>query len=205
MELRIPTRLLSTALQQKEVKLLRLFATAKLHGHRTPLESLYSDLKIHPRTGSRLVKKLTGRGYAGCDGEFLFPRSWEKLDFNKRGGLYLTLCPKDVKKFEALCFAQALKKLYRRREGQRSELGRTRQIDLPTGYLCAALKIKERRFKMLKAAAQRYGFISVIPQYKTIGKLKDYDALKKHLKGVPIMKRGRHVVVPEVSKIRILI
>jgi hypothetical protein len=205
MELRIPNSLLSTALQNKEIKLLRLFASAKLQGHRSDLEPLYKDLKIHPRTGSRIIKKLVERGWAGCDGVSLFPRSWHKLKINKRGGLYLVNVPKDVKRFEALAFAQALKKIYRGRVNRRLENGKAVQEDYPTRYLCSVLGLKERRFKSLKASARRYGFISVIPQFRVIGKLKDYEALRKHLRGVPVMKRGRNVVVPEVSKTRVLI
>lgn len=204
-EIRIPNKLLSTALADKETKVLRLFATAKLAGHRSQINTLLERLKIHPKTGSRLIKKIVDKGWAGTDGDFIFPRSWRKLKVSKRGGLYMTSAPQDLKRFEALCFAKGLKSIYRKRGGPHSSQRRIKQEDLPTGFLCAALGIKERRFKMLKASAQRYRFISVTPQTTVIGKAKDFHALKRNIHGPPVFVRGKHTVVPDVSKIRVLI
>ncbi len=206
-ELRIPSRLLATALAEKKVKQLRLFATAKLEGHRIEINALCEGLKIHPKTGKRLVNKLVTDEWAGTDGEYIFPRSWRKLKFSKRGGLYITTAPKNLKKFEALCFAKALKKILSRKTSpQRPEIGRTKQnADLPTTYLTKALGLKERRFKSLKSNAQKYRYISVKPQFKIIGKVSEYAAISKNLHGIPVFKRGRHTVVPDISKIRVLI
>jgi hypothetical protein len=204
-ELRIPTRLLSSALADKKTKQLRFFASAKLEGHRAEIKPLSEGLKIHPKTCQRLVKSIVNEGWAGCDGKFLFPRAWRKLKFNKRGGLYIITAPKDLKKFEALCFAKGLKKLYRKLGGQRSTKGRTLQNDLPARYLSKALKLSDRRFERLKASAQKYRFISVKRQYSIVGKAKDYPALKKNLHGLPLFKRGNSVVVPDVAKIKVLI
>lgn len=204
-ELRLPNRLLSSALSEKKIKQLRFFASAKLEGHRSEIQPLCECLKIQPKTCQRLVKKIVLEGWGGTDGTFLFPRSWSKLQFSKRGGLYLTNAPKDLKRFEALCFAKALKKVYRQKGSPHSSKRRVKQTDFPTGYLCSALGLKERRFKTLKALAQRYRFISVIPQIRIIGKVKDFDAMKKNLHGPRIFKRGKHVVTPDISKIKVLI
>jgi hypothetical protein len=204
-ELRIPSRLLSTALSGKKVKQLRLLATAKLEGHRIEINTLCECLKIHPKTGQRLVKKLVADEWAGTDGAYLFPRSWRKLKFSKRGGLYITTAPKDLRKFEALCFAKALKKLYRKPGGQHSNKGRVVQNDFPARYISKSLGLSERRFERLKASAQRYRYISVKPQVKIIGKASEFVAISKNLHGVPVFKRGKHTVVPDISKIRVLI
>lgn len=204
-ELRIPSRLLSTALSQKKVKQLRLLATAKLEGHRVKIDALFEVLKIHTKTGQRLVKKLVADEWAGTDGEYLYPRSWRKLKFSKRGGLYITTVPKELKRFEALCFAKALKKLYHKPGGQHSNKRRVEQNDFPARYISKSLGLSERRFERLKASAQRYRYISVRPQYRIIGKASEYGAISKNLHGVPAFKRGKHTVVPDISKIRVLI
>lgn len=204
-ETRIPIRLLQIALARKQTRLLRLFAAAKLEGRRAEINALFDRLKIHPRTGQRLIKKIVDEGWAGTDGTYIFPRSWRKLSLSKRKGLYITCAPKDLKKFEALCFAQSLKSLYRKRGGPHSKKRRVQQTDFPTGYLSAAMGLKERRFKTLKAAAQRYRFISVTPQVTIIGQAKDYHALKSNIHGPPVFVRGKHTVVPDVSQIRVLI
>lgn len=204
-ELRIPARLLSTALTDKKVKQLRLLASAKLEGHRAEINGLCEALKIHAKTGQRLVNKLVVNGWAGTDGQFLFPRSWRKLKFSKRGGLYIITVPKDLKKFEALCFAMALKKLYRKPGSQHSNKRRVEQNDFPARYIFKSLRLSERRFERLKASAQRYRYISVRPQFKIIGKASEYGAISKNLHGVPVFKRGKHTVVPDISKIRVLI
>ena len=204
-ELRIPFRLLATALADKKVKQLRLLASAKLEGYRVELSALFESLKIHPTTGKGQVKKLEADGWAGTDDEYLFPRGWRKLKFNKRGGLYITSAPKDFEKFEALCFAMALKKLYRKLGSPHSNRRRVKQKDFPARYLAKSLGLSKRRFERLIARAQRYRYISVRPQVKIIGKASEYAAIRKNLHGVPVYKRGKHTVVPDISKIRVLI
>lgn len=205
-EIRIPNKLLSSALAAKQTKALRLFATAKLDGHRSEIKPLLDLLKIQPKTGQRLIKKIVDKGWAGSDGTFLFPRSWRRLTLSKRGGLYLTTVPQDLRRFEALAFAKGLKSLYRKKGGS-PHPGKRRVTpkDFPTGYLCSALGLKERRFKTLKASAQRYRYIAVTPQYRIIGTANDFPLLKKNLHGPPVFKCGKHTVVPDVSKIRVLI
>lgn len=204
-ELRIPSRLLSSALAGKKTKALRLFASAKLQGHRAEICPLLESLKIQPKTGGRLINKVVADGWAGSDGEFLFPRAWRKLSYRKRGGLYLTTAPKDLKKFEALCFAMGLKRIYRKGGSPRSMKGRALQEDFPTRYLSSSLGISERRFERLKADARRYKFITVEPQSFTIvGDFREISVIRKHMK-LPVFRRGTNAVVPELSKIRVLV
>lgn len=206
-EIRIPNKLLTAALSQKVTKALRLLAAAKLDGHRSEIQPLLDRLGIHPKTGQRLIKKVVDNGWAGTDGVFLFPRSWSKLKTSKRGGLYLTSAPVDLKRFEALCFAKSLKSILSRKASPaRSDRGRTSQKpDLPTTYLCRSMGIKERRFKTLKAEAQRYKYLAVTPQVTIIGRRPDYAQLRKNLHGPPVFVRGEHTVVPAISKIKVLI
>lgn len=205
-EIRLPNRLINSCLSDKKIKLLRFIAFAKLQGHRSEIKGLLTDLKIEPKTGKRLIQKAVSEGLAGTDGEFFFPRSWRKLGLSKRAGLYLTdkYNFRNLIKFEALCFAKALKKIIRkgsRHANKRSVL----QDGFPTGFLCKALELRERRFKTLKANAQRYRFISVRPQFKQVGKASDFNALKKNSHGVPVFVSGKNCVVPSASKINVLI
>lgn len=204
-EIRAPKRLISSALADKQIKLLRFFIAAKLDGHRSEIKALCQRLKIHPKTALRLIKNITAKGWAGTDGTFIYPRSWRKLKLSKRGGLYLTTTPNNLKKFEALCFAMALKQLYRKTGGPQPNKGRLEQEDFPTGFLAEFLGIKERRFKSLKASAQRYRYISVTPQVTIIGAAKDFHCLKKNIHGPPVFIRGKHTVVPDISKLKVLI
>lgn len=206
-ELRIPGRLLADALAGKFMKQLRLFATAKLDGHRSEIKPLCECLKIHPKTCKRMIKKLVQDGWAGSDKDktFLFPRAWSKLKTSKRGGLYITKPPLDLKRFEALAFTMGLKRLYRKQGSPHSKQERVKQKDFPARYLCKWLGISQRRFERLKSNAQRYRYISVKPQVRIIGKASDYPALQKNLHGIPIFKRGKHVVTPDISKIQVLI
>lgn len=205
-EIKIPTRLLSCALKEKTVKALHLLAYAKIiGGHRIEREAIRKGLKLHDKTARRIIKQIVDKGWAGTDGEYLFPRSWRQLNERKRGGLYLTKVPTDLKRFEALCFAKALKKLYRKRGSSHSIKGRVQQTDFPARYIAASLGISERRLVRLKAMAQRYRFITVIPQLAIVGKDVDYPAIRKNLPGLPVFRKGKHTVVPEVSKIKVLI
>lgn len=204
-ELRIPNKLLSAALAAKETKALRLFATAKLDGHRSEIKPLLKRMKIKPKTGQRLIKKIVDNGWAGSDGTFLFPRSWRKMDLSKRGGLFLTDAPTDLKRFEALSFAKGLKNIYRKKGSPHPGKRRVKQEDFPSRYLAKSLQLSERRFERLKASAQRYRYIAVTPQYTIIGTAKDFPLLKKNLHGPPVFKRGKHTVCPDVSKIKVLI
>lgn len=215
-EIRIPSRLLSDALANKIIKQLRLFATAKLEGHRSEIKPLCKCLKIQPKTCQRSIKKIIQAGWAGTDGTFLFPRSWDKLKFSRRGGLYITAAPRNLIKFESLCFAMALKKLYQklnRKKGspQHSKAGRKQkrilQEDFPTGYLSKSLGISERRFERLKATATRYKFISVKPQkFEWVGKANELPAWRKNYPDRAFFKtKGGYCYSPEISKIRVLI
>ncbi len=202
-EVRVPARLLATALHKKEVKALRLLVTAKLQGHRCEISFLRRALKIKDRTCRRLVTEVTEKGWAGADNDYVFPRAWRKMSFNKRGGLYLINAPRDPLRFEALCFAFALKKIYRRRGSPHSIKGRVKQKDFPARYLCEALGVSERRLTRLKRAARKYKFISITRRFSVVGKAVEIDALRKNLKGVGVFAHGKNALVSLPSRIRI--
>jgi hypothetical protein len=136
--------------------------------------------------------------------------------------LYLTIpgslkILKDLKRFEALCFAQALKRLYQKRKKKRklsrqqwvphSSTRRVMQRDFPARYLCKSLRISERRFERLKASAASYKFIRVKPQkFELIGKANVLTAWKKNYPDRAFFRtRGGYCYTPEMSKIRVCI
>jgi len=201
-EIRIPIKLLGTCLSQKKLKLLWVFASAKLLGnHRIEISKLLCRLKIRPRTGRRLINGLIQLGWVGSDGNFIFPRSWKTLGLKRRRGLYLTRLFQR-KKFEALCFTKVLK-----RETGRAILhfkkGKVMQ-GFPASFLCNAMGLKYRRFQELKAHAQRYRLISVIRQYNRLGVSNEITQIRKNLKGVAVFVRGKFCVSPAFSKVQFL-
>lgn len=204
-ELRIPLHFLSSLLAEKRIGLLRFFTSAKLFGHRCEIKNLCQRLNVKQKTCERLVEKLVQEGWAGTDGTFLFPRAWSKLNLIRRGGLYITQIPKDKGRFEALCFAKALKRIYRGKGSLHSTKGRVMQKDFPARYLSKALGISGRRFERLKSTARKYKFISVFRQFTIVGDRRNFASLRRNLHDVTLIKRGKHVVVPEISKIKFLI
>lgn len=200
-EIRIPTDLLCTALERKRVRHLQLFAVAKLlHGHRVRIDQLTEEMDLHPRTGKRIIHDVVTEGWAGSDGINLFPRSWLRLGLSKRRGLYLTdaLILSDKKKFEALCFAWALRRLYQRKA--RTERGSTTPM-LSVKYTCEALGISERRCERLRAAAQRYGFIRIRRSYEVLGKRSECQSLRRNIHGPPVFPAGKHTITPAPSTV----
>src|SRR5690606_18700974 len=125
------------------------------------------------------------------DGKYLFPRGWRRIKYSKRGGLYLTdtAILSDLKRFEALCFAMALKRLYRAKA--RAERGSAKPT-LSLRYVSEVLRLKERRCKQLRASAQRYGFMSIKRTYSVLGKRKDLPSLRKNIHGPPVFGRGNY-------------
>ncbi len=103
-EIRIPNKLLSFfALADKKVKALRLFSVAKLHGHRVELTKLFQETTMRPKTGKRYVEFLVYSGWAGCDGHYLFPRTWNRIHLNKRGGLHIYKMPTRLRSLKHSC------------------------------------------------------------------------------------------------------
>lgn len=204
-ELRIPSALLGRALAAKMIKHLRLLTIAKLAGHRIEIKLLCKSMKVHSKTCKNLIEGVVEQGWAQSDGKYLFPRSWRKLRLSKRGGLYLTGIPIDLKKFEALCFAKALKTLYRRKGSSHSHSRRVKQKDFPARYLYKSLGLSQRRFERLKAASQKYGFIKVKPQVTIVGKANEFHQIQKHLYGYRVFVKGKHTVVPEISTIKVMV
>jgi len=204
-ELRIPNRILSQSLKLKQTRLLRLLATAKLHGHRCKISTLAADLHISARTLSNQIKALVKIGWAGTDGVYLFPRSWRKLSLHKRGGLYITEPPRNLKRFESLAFAKALKPYCCRPPGKSRPIeGRTEQKIFPARYISKSLGLSSRRFERLKAQTKKFRFISVKDgQYSVMGYKAEINSFKKNLHGPIVFVRGNYCVTREPSIIRV--
>jgi hypothetical protein len=232
MEIRVPSKLLTDALALKKTKQLALFTAAKLEGHRSKIKPLLNRLKIHPKTGDRLVKKIVSDGWAGTDGTFLFPRSWRRLKLFKRGGRYLTneifIDLEESKKpfqdfhsrLEALAFTWGLKQIQRKkrkkkeiREGEvrtriLGELSRrnypSRYLSLPTKYLSKFMGLKIRRFERLKVKANKYGFIKVKTQKLwRLGKVYQYEMLKETMPDIKVFAFNGTCYGADISRIRI--
>ncbi len=154
---------------------------------------------------AELSRDILDEGWAGTDGLFLFPRSWNELSLNRKGGLYISNNPINLKMFESLCFCHVLKKVIRRKAGPRPNKGRTEQTGLPTAYLYKALGISERRYERLKATSRKYRLISVKSQFTIVGYAHECSTIRKHLMDRPVFVRGKHTVVPGPSKIKVLI
>ena len=204
-ELRIPVRLMIAALADKKIKALRLLCVAKLlYNHRAHIGQLLESMDIQPKTGARLMQSIIKHGWAGTDGSHLYPRSWSRIKTSKRGGLYLidTSMLSNLKIFEALCFAHALRALYRRVEYQRSRKGRAEPNGISLAYSAGALGLSERTCKRLRAAAQSYGFIRLYrPKLTVVGAQIHKGQLMKHLSDAPIFALGKFVVTPGNSRV----
>lgn len=206
MEIRIPRKLLVNALALKQVKALRLLLVAKLlYNSRANIQQLIEETDTNPKTGKRLVNAIVGNGWAGTDKTYLFPRAWHRIKYAKRGGLYLTDTEilSDPKKFEALAFTHALKKLYRRKglSTSNGEKKGAKPKDLSLRYVCQALNLKERRCKALRAASQKYGLITIRRRYWRIGKSSECGALRKNIKGPHMFAFNNSTLWSQVSKI----
>lgn len=205
-ELRIPVHLLSNALAKKQTKHIRLFATAKLlYNSKVNVDQLLEELDIHQKTGKRLIKTIVFEGWAGTDGTYLFPRAWHRMKYSKRGGLYVTSSETlaNLKKFEALCFSMALKRLYRSKKGPRAKNRSAPPKDLSSRYIAQALQLKERRCTQLRSLAHKHGFITIKRRYKVLGKRSEFGSLKKNLHGVPLFMIGKNSVSPDCSQITV--
>lgn len=203
-ELRIPNRLLSSALAEKKTKQLRLFAVAKLlHNSRVGIKELLEETDTHPRTGKRLIHGIVSSGWAGTDGKYLFPRAWHRMKYTKHGGLYLTNTEvlADLKKFEALAFSFSLQKLYRRKGPSTTKGTGAKPKDLSLRYVCEALQLKERRCKTLRSQAQMYGFISIHRRYWRVGKSSECGALTKYIKGPHLFAFKNNTLWTQVSRV----
>lgn len=200
-EIRIPVYLLSRALAHKRVKHLRLLATIKLiHNSRVGIDNIIEEMDLHPKTGKRLINQIVADGWAGTDGTYIFPRAWHRLKYSKRGGLYLTDTSilADFKKFEALCFAMALRRLYRKKD--RAKDG-SAMPNLSLRYVSQVMGLKERRCISLRSQAQRYGFIAIKRTRSVIGSRSHAPTLRKNIHGPPIFTAGKHTITPGISEI----
>ncbi len=204
-EIRIPNKLILASLKGKYMKELMMLSIAKLNGHKYDRNLFVDRMHFSKRTNRRHLKSMQERGWIELDNDTIFLRSWKNLNLNKRGGLYLDDEPFDLRRFEALCFAKALKTILRRRGSLRTNKRSSMQIDYPTQYLSKSLGVSEIRFKRLKARAVKHKFIKVTPQFTILGKRSDFKALNRNYKGIPLFKSGKHTVKPEISKIIVLI
>lgn len=207
-ELRIPPALLLAALRGKILQSLIILLVAKLlHNGRVRVNDLLEELSLTRRTGSKHIQKIVDLGWAGTDGEFLFPRSWHRLGLTKRGGLYLpsTELLSEADRFKAHAFEHSLWKVYRRAGGHGPKKRRAVQNDLSLAYTSKALGIPERTVKRLRAQATKCGLLKIIrnPLIR-IGHASELAGFRKHMKGVPVFRSGYSTVSPTPSSVHFL-
>ncbi|MEJ1241635.1 hypothetical protein WBG78_26040 [Chryseolinea sp. T2] len=205
-EVRIPRKILSEALRRREIRALHACAIAKINGgHRMELKALQSKISVSDRTLRRYIEAMMARGWAGCDGQYLFPRSWRRLKVSKRGGLFLANSTATTKDLEVMAFVASLKSLIRNLGSPRSQKGRATPKDYPSRYLCKALGITERTFQRLKSRAVKEKLISVKRQYHVVGKAKHAKALIQNLPGLPLFVKEGKTIYPIPSRIDFLV
>jgi len=201
LEIRIPARIIYKAFRENLIRELYALTIAKYYGcHRIELSTLQSKLSLSEKSIQRYVKTLTELGWAGTDGKFLFPRSWKRLGFSKKFGLYFAELPIDRKIFEVFIFVHLIKRIHRRKGSPHSQEGRVRQKDYPNRYLSKVLKISNRSLERLRARAVKEKLIYVERQYVVLGKAKYIDAFRRNLQAT-VFVRGSKTVSPIPSKI----
>jgi len=139
--------------------------------------------------------------WVGYDGKFLFVRSWSRIKYKKKFGLYLGIMPKQLS--DSL-FAHALKTVTRREARARKRGTSAMPKGLPARYYTTALNISERSYFRKIRSAVKNGHIKVAKQRTKIGSAKEFSAFRKNLHGVPIFKCGKYTVIPEPSTIEFL-
>jgi hypothetical protein len=194
-ELRIPPRLIIDSYRNRQDSLLEIFITLKSIASRVHAKNFFKTWGVSEKTGKRAIKKMIALQWVGHDGKFIFTRSWSRIKYKKKFGLYL---PQRQKNLKDALFAHALKTVTRRKI-RAQKRGSAMPKGLPVRYYTTALNISERNyFRKIKSAVKR-GYIKLTKQRTKIGSSKEFHALRKNLHGVPLFKCGKWTVIPEPS------
>jgi hypothetical protein len=191
-EIRVPAKLILNAFKNKQVNNLEILILLKSIGSRINQKSFFRYLGYHSKTGKRITNKLIENRWVGFDGKYIFPRSWSRIGYKKKKGLYLGEIPKGIKEY---LFTHALKEITRRAaraQIQRSATPKGR----PARYLIKSLSISERSYYRLLRSAIKRGLLRTKQTFTKVGSKKDFSALTKHLHGVPLFVRGNYTVTP---------
>jgi hypothetical protein len=194
-ELRIPPRLIIDSYRNRQDSLLEIFINLKLRGSRIHAKNFFKALGVSEKTGKRAINKMIALQWVGHDGKFIFTRSWSRIKYKKKFGLYLPEIPPNLKDS---IFAHALKTVTRRMT-RAQKRGRALPKGLPVRYYTTALNISERNYFRKIRSAVKNGYIKLTKQRTKIGTSKEFHALRKNLHGVPLFKCGKWTVIPEPS------
>lgn len=201
-EIRVPEKLIVNSFQLKQTNDLSVFVLLKLHGSRIHAKDFFKNvLNVSVKTSKRIIQKLLSKRWIGFDGKYIFVRSWSRIGYKKRKGLYLAKIPKCITDF---LFVHALKVVTKRKaraQEQRSAMPK----GLTVRYIAKSLKISERSYYRLIKSAIKRGLVKTKQSFTPIGSKKDYNALKKHLHGVPLFVRGNYTVTPNPCELKFLL
>lgn len=199
-ELRIPAKLIVQSFTEKKARDLETFARLKLMGSRVEVKRFCKVTGIHRKTAGRLIRRLHALQWIGFDGTYIFTRSWSRIGYKKKFGLYIT----STKKLATAIFTHALKTVTRREARARKRRRSAMPKGLPARYYSTALNISERSYFRKIRSAVKNGYIRVTKQRTKIGSAKEFSALRKNLHGVPLFKCGKFTVLPAPSTIEFL-
>lgn len=205
-ELRLPLRLAHDTLASKLSKELHLYLLLKSLGSRVSKQQLYESVQVSPRTVNRQLRRLVSLGWIGMDKDFIFLRSWKRIGYRKRRGIPLEKkYLKSLDRLEAVVFAGAIKRFYRRKEYGARVSGRATPNVFPSGYYRKALDLSLRTFERLKAKAVKYRTITSKVVYRILGRSIDYEQLRRNLHGPYVHRKGKYTVTPEATKIKVIV
>lgn len=200
-EVRVPSKMIVQSYRDKTAGDLEAFTRMKLIGSRVEAKRFAKLTKVSYKTITRMIKRMEGKRWIGFDGRYIFCRSWSRLKFKRRFGLYLP----DSRKLTDKLFVFALKTVTRR-EVRAQKRERAMPKDLPVRYYCRALGISERDyFRKVKSAEKRRLLKRIANPPTKIGKASELSSLRKHLPGVPVFRAGNSAVVPQSSTLKFLI
>lgn len=201
-EIRVPEKLILNSYQGKMTKELSVFVLLKLHGSRVHAEAFFKKvLKVSAKTGKRIIQNLLAKRWIGFDGKYIFVRSWSRIGYKKRKGLYLAKIPKCITDFLFVHALKAVTKRKARAQEQRSAMPK----GLTVRYYSKSLNISERTYYRNIRAAIKRGLLRTKQTFTKIGAKKDFNAFTKHLHGVPMFVRGNYTVTPNPVELKFLI
>ncbi len=192
-EIRVPEKLIVNSFQLKQTNDLSVFVLLKFHGSRIHAKNFFKNiLRVSVKTSKRIIQKLLSKRWIGFDGKYIFVRSWSRIGFKKRKGLYLAKVPKCITDFLFVFALKVVTKRKARAQEQRSAMPK----GLTVRYYSKSLNISERTYYRLMKSAIKRGLLRTKQTFTKVGTKKDFHALTKHLHGIPLFVRGNYTVTP---------
>ncbi len=193
MELRVPAPLIVKSIGEYS-KQLEQIIQFKMMGSRVNANEFFANTPT--TTARRYINELLSLRWIGFDGEYIYPRSWSRIGYKKKKGLYIVTIPKNLSEFLFTYSLQVVTKREARTRVRQRGRAKPKGEGLPVRYYSEALNIPERTFYRKLKAAKKTGLLISKPQKTVIGKATDYHSFRKNLHGIPVFKNGDYTVVP---------